>query len=57
MIIDTNFNFYSDASGDNPDNSSPTLKRYHKLLWSKLLQVIHNLFYQSTDFNKYLLRA
>jgi hypothetical protein len=43
MIIDTNFNFYSDASGDNPDNSSPTLKRYHKLLWSKPLQVIHDL--------------
>lgn len=57
MIIDTNFNVYSDAKEIDPDNSSPTLKRYHKLLWSKLLQVIHNLFYQSTDFNKYLFRA
>ena len=37
MIIDTNFNVYSDAKGIDPDNSSPTLKRYHKLLWSKPL--------------------
>lgn len=37
MEIDTNFNFYSDAKGIDPDNSSPTLKRYHKLLWSKPL--------------------
>ncbi|WP_419790152.1 DUF6994 family protein [Sphaerochaeta associata] len=43
MIIDTNFNVYSDAKGIDPDNSSPTLKRYHKLLWSKPLQVIHDL--------------
>ncbi len=43
MIIDTNFNVYSDAKGIDPDNSSPTLKRYHKLLWSKQLQVIHDL--------------
>lgn len=35
MEIDTNFNFYSDASRNDPDSSSPTLKRYHKLLWSK----------------------
>ncbi len=37
MEIDTNFNFYSDANGGDPDSTSPTLKRYHKLLWSKLL--------------------
>jgi len=35
MIIDTNFNFYSDARGGDPDNTSPTLRKYHKILWNK----------------------
>ena len=35
--IDTTFNFYSDAGGGDPDSSSPTLRRYHKILWSKPL--------------------
>jgi len=38
MIIDTNFNFYSDARGGDPDSTSPTLRKYHKILWSKPLQ-------------------
>jgi hypothetical protein len=33
--IDINFNFYSDAGGGDPDSSSPTLRQYHKSLWSK----------------------
>ena len=37
MIIDTKFNFYTDANGGDPDSTSPTLKRFHKLLWSKPL--------------------
>jgi hypothetical protein len=37
LKIDTTFNFYTDASGGDPDSTSPTLKRYHRLLWSKLL--------------------
>ena len=37
-LIDTNFDFYSDTpSGKDPDKYSPTLRRYHKLLWSKPL--------------------
>lgn len=36
-MIDTNFNMYSDANGGDPDSTSPTLRRYHKLLWSKSL--------------------
>ena len=37
-LIDTNFDFYSDTpSGKDPDTFSPTLLRYHKLLWSKPL--------------------
>lgn len=37
MIIDTKFNFYSDSNGGDPDSASPTLRRFHKLLWSKPL--------------------
>lgn len=37
MIIDTTFNFYSDAKGGDPDSISPTLRKYHKILWSKPL--------------------
>ena len=36
-MIDTSFNFYSDANGGDPDSTSPTLKKYHKLLWNKAL--------------------
>jgi len=37
-LIDTDFHFYSDTpSGKDPDTFSPTLRRYHKLLWSKPL--------------------
>jgi len=36
--IDTDFDFRSDTPpGKDPDSASPTLKRYHKLLWSKSL--------------------
>ncbi|MFM1868879.1 MAG: hypothetical protein RL591_2287 [Planctomycetota bacterium] len=36
-MIDTSFNVYSDANGGDPDATSPTLRRYHRLLWSKRL--------------------
>lgn len=36
-IIDTSYNVYSDARGGDPDNTSPTLRKYHKILWSKPL--------------------
>ncbi|MBC7899186.1 MAG: hypothetical protein H7070_03950 [Saprospiraceae bacterium] len=35
--IDTKFDFRTDATGPDPDNTSPTLKRYHQFLWSKFL--------------------
>jgi len=36
--IDINFNFYSDTpKGKDPDSYSPTLRNYHKILWSKEL--------------------
>lgn len=35
--IDTTFNVYTDANGGDPDSTSPTLRSYHKVLWSKKL--------------------
>lgn len=37
MVIDVNFNVYSDARGGDPDSTSLTLRKYHKMLWSKPL--------------------
>jgi hypothetical protein len=37
MLIDTTFDFRTDAGGKDPDQHSPTLRRYHRLLWSKRL--------------------
>ena len=37
MVIDTSFDFRTDAPGKDPDAYSPTLRQYHKLLWSKAL--------------------
>ncbi len=36
-MIDTHFDFHSDSNGKDPDIYSPTLKKYHKILWSKSL--------------------
>ncbi len=47
-MIDTSFNVYSDANGGDPDATSPTLRRYHKLLWSKPLPS-GGLFYLRDD--------
>ncbi|MFO8000439.1 MAG: hypothetical protein R6U46_04285 [Marinilabilia sp.] len=37
MLIDTTFNIYTNANGGDPDSTSPTLRKYHKFLWSKPL--------------------
>jgi hypothetical protein len=37
MVIDIAFDFRSDAKGKDPDSHSPTLRSYHRLLWSKPL--------------------
>ncbi len=37
MKIDVTFDVYSDARWGDPDSMSPTLKKYHKFLWSKKL--------------------
>lgn len=35
--VDTRFKVFTDAGGRDPDTASPTLRRYHRLLWSKAL--------------------
>lgn len=35
--LDITFDVRTDANGGDPDKTSPTLRRYHKLLWSKSL--------------------
>lgn len=35
--IDTTFDMSSDSNGKDPDFASPTLRRYHRLLWSRPL--------------------
>ena len=37
MAIDITYDFRTDANGKDPDKHSPTLRRYHRLLWSKPL--------------------
>lgn len=37
MAIDVTFNVYTDSNGGDPDSRSPTLREYHRILWSKPL--------------------
>ncbi len=41
--IDTSFDFRSDSNGKDPDSNSPTLRAYHRFLWSKRLPVGESL--------------
>ena len=50
--VDINFNVYSDTpEGKDPDSFSPTLRKYHKILWSKPLPNNQD-FYLDLDFPK-----
>ena len=52
--IDINFNVYSDTpEGKDPDSFSPTLRKYHKILWSKFLPN-NKEFYLNLDTPKLL---
>lgn len=53
-MIDISFNFYSDSGGRDPDSHSPTLKKYHKLLWSKALPNGKIFSLADTDTSSYL---
>lgn len=37
LVIDTAYDMRLDSKGRDPDSHSPTLRRYHRLLWSKPL--------------------
>ena len=54
LPIDIAFNFYSDSDGKDPDSYSPTLKKYHKLLWSKPLPSGKVFTLSDTESNSYL---
>lgn len=53
-MIDTSFNVYSDSGGKDPDSYSPTLKKYHKILWSKPLPSGKIFTLTDTDSSSYL---
>ena len=55
LSIDITFNVYSDSGGKDPDSHSPTLKNYHKLLWSKPLPNGKIFRLTDTESNSYLI--
>lgn len=65
--IDIDFDFRTDAGGKDPDSYSPTLRRYHKLLWSKplpagrMFDLVDNYrreyLYQQSDAGEFFLTS
>lgn len=53
-MLDTTFDFRSDAGNGDPDTTSPTLRRYHQLLWSKALPGGHVLTLDTSRRTRYL---
>ena len=43
MQVDTSFDFRCESNGKDPDAYSPTLRSYHRFLWSKQLPIGENL--------------
>ena len=54
MLIDPTFDFSSDSGGRDPDSYSPTLKSYHKFLWSKELPNGNKFVLNEGDSKRYL---
>ena len=52
--IDITFDFRTDARGGDPDSTSPTLRKYHQLLWSKPLPNGMPFYLNSNSPGKYL---
>lgn len=55
--IDVTFNVEVDAGGGDPDRTSPTLRRYHQLLWSKPLPDGSEFTLDATTPHSYLHHA
>ena len=51
MKIDTTFDFRNDSNGKDPDAYSPTLRKYHRLLWSKQLPIGERLELEEDNSN------
>ena len=49
MQIDTSFDFRNDSNGKDPDAYSPTLRKYHRFLWSKQLPIGERLELEDID--------
>ena len=54
LLIDIAFNVYSDSGGKDPDSHSLTLKKYHKILWSKPLPNGKVFSLSDTESDSYL---
>ena len=52
--FDPTFDFRTDAGGGDPDSTSPTLRAYHKLLWSKPLPSGASFDLDDTTLRAYL---
>ena len=52
--IDVTFDFRTDSAGKDVDIASPTLKRFHKLLWSKPLPTGEKMDLSDAVKNSYL---
>ena len=55
-FIDVAFDFRTDSLGRDPDLHSPTLRRYHKILWSKPLPSGQTLYLEE-DEHEYLIAS
>lgn len=65
MKVDITFNVYKDANGGDTDSTSPTLRSYHEMLWSKKLPNGENFkltdkksgtyLYHNSELGEYLL--
>jgi len=53
--IDIEYDMRTDANGKDPDLTSITLKRYHQILWGKLLPNGDKLELQETSHTRYLM--
>ena len=51
MEIDTSFDFRIDSNGKDPDAHSPTLRKYHRYLWSKQLPIGERLELEEINSN------
>jgi len=54
MTVDITFNVHSDARGGDPDITSPTLRLFHKILWSKALPNGHTFELTNKQSGAYL---